>query len=96
MKYLLLNLLYLINVSAFSQPIQKGHMIDYQIPKWVYKEVFEYNKLKPLVKLDKKPYYKPLINKKLINDLTLDNTANVKDDCLNLNIYPNKVHLKDT
>ena len=92
MKYLLINLLYLTSISAFSQPNHKGHIIDYHIPKWVYKEVFEYNKLKPLVKLDNKP----LINKKLINDLTLDNTANVKDDCLNLNIYPNKVHLKDT
>lgn len=50
-----------MNVSAFNQPNYKGQIVDYHIPKWVYKEVFEYNKLKPLVKLDNKP----LINKKI-------------------------------
>ena len=85
-----------MNVSAFNQPSNKVHTVDYQIPKWVYEEVFEYNKMKPLVKLDNKAYYKPLINKKLINDFIFDNTANVKEECLDLNTYPNKVHLKDT
>ena len=85
-----------MSVSAYNQPVHKRQIVDYDIPKWVYKEVFEFNKLKPLVKLENKAHYKSLINKKLINDFTFDSTANVKDDCLKLNIYPNKVHLKDT
>ena len=66
-------------MSAFSQPIQKGHMIDYQIPKWVYKEVFEYNKMKPLVKLDSNTIKKT--------------DSEVSKDYLQENIYPSKVRL---
>ena len=66
-------------MSAFSQPIQKGHMVDYQIPKWVYEEVFEYNKMKPLVKLDSNTIKKT--------------DSEVSKDYLQENIYPSKVRL---
>lgn len=51
-------LLYVNNPSKSINRIEPNENLDYEIPKWVYKKVFKYNK--PTTKIKDNDYYHAL------------------------------------
>ena len=55
MRYIIIFLSLVTLIAAFTPVPKKANIqqkLDYEIPDWVYKQVFDKNKRKPLVKLD--------------------------------------------